>query len=133
MAAELPDSERRRLLTAIGGAGATLVAGCLGDDDPEVPTYRIVFIADGEQYEIEVRETDELLYPALDAGVDIPYVCEVGRCGECTAKYDGDATEIVEHEGNEFLAAEQIEDGWVLTCVAYPRTEFELEVAHPDD
>ncbi len=57
---------------------------------------------------------------------------EVGRCGQCTGKYDGDANEVVTHDGNQFLDEDRIEAGWLLTCVAYPRDDFELEVTHPD-
>ncbi|WIV65692.1 2Fe-2S iron-sulfur cluster-binding protein [Natrialbaceae archaeon AArc-T1-2] len=139
---DLPDVERRRLLTAIGGAGVVVLAGCLDEDDPDaepdddepdndVATYELEFLEYDEI--VEVAEDDEILYPALEADVDIPYVCEVGTCGECTALYDGDATEVVTHDGNEYLEDDQIEDGWILTCVAYPDDDFALEVAHPDD
>ena len=120
----------------MGGAGVVVLAGCLETDEepPEdLATHLVVFFDGGERFEVEIREDEEILYPALDAGVDIPYRCEVGRCGVCTAKYDGDANEVVVHDGNDYLTDEQIEDGWVLTCVAYPRDDSELEVAHPED
>jgi len=129
----LPDEERRRLLTAVGGVGVAVLAGCLGDGESDVAAYNVVFLDQQGQTEIEIAEDEKLLYPALDAGVDIPYACEVGRCGQCTGKYDGDANEVVTHDGNQFLDEDQIEEGWLLTCVAYPRDDFELEVAHPDD
>jgi ferredoxin len=129
----LPDEERRRLLTAMGGVGGTVLAGCLGDGESDVASYNVVFLDQDERTAVEISEDEELLYPALDAGVDIPYACEVGRCGKCTGKYDGNATEVVTHDGNEFLDENQIEVGWLLTCVAYPRDDFELEVAHPDN
>ena len=129
----LPDEERRRLLTAMGGVGATVLAGCLNAGDTGVASYSVVFLDQDGRTEVDISEDEKLLYPALDAGVDIPYACEVGRCGQCTGKYDGNANEIVTHEGNQFLEERQIEEGWLLACVAYPRADFELEVAHPDD
>lgn len=131
---DMPETERRRLLTAIGGAGVTVLAGCIGDDAPaedDVTAYEVVFL--DQEVTVEVREDEPVLDPALDAGVDIPYSCEVGTCGQCTARYDSDANEVVTHDGNDYLTDAQIEDGWVLTCVAYPEDDFELEVAHPDD
>ncbi|MFA9425436.1 2Fe-2S iron-sulfur cluster-binding protein [Natronorubrum sp. A-ect3] len=137
---ELPNEDRRRLLSAVGGVGAVVLAGCLDaetepedepDDDDDVATYDVVFLDHDET--VSITEDEVLLYPALDAGVDIPYTCEVGTCGECTARYDGDATEVITHDGNEYLDDDQVEDGWVLTCVASPEDDFELEVAHPDD
>ncbi|WP_338003490.1 2Fe-2S iron-sulfur cluster binding domain-containing protein [Natronoglomus mannanivorans] len=135
-----PDTERRRLLAAMGSAGAVVLAGCLDDEndtdedgDGEEISHVVAFLEQDERIEVDAPEDEALLYPALDAGVDIPYSCEAGRCGECTVKYDGDANEVVSHDGNEYLDDDQIEDGWVLTCVAYPSDDSELEVAHPDD
>ena len=137
----MSESNRRRFLSSVAGVGAAVVAGCL-EDDPEEPTddeedgvttYLLGFHDQDDRIEVEVREDEEILYPALDADVEIPYTCEIGRCGECTAKYDGNADDVVVHDGNEYLSEEQIEDGWILTCVAYAQDDFDLEVAHPDD
>ena len=146
---ELPNLERRRLLAAIGGTGAVVLAGCADeepaddaddapeepddDEDADVASYELVFRWDDEETAVEVEEDEEILYPALDAGVDVPYSCEVGTCGECTARYDGDASEVVTHDGNEYLDDDQLGEGWLLTCVAYAENDFELEVAHPED
>lgn len=127
----LPDEERRRLLTAIGGVGVTVLAGCLDEGESDVVSYNVVFLDQDGRTEVEISEDEKLLYPALDADVDIPYSCEVGRCGQCTGKYDGNANDVVTHDGNQFLDEDQIKKGWLLTCVAYPRDSFELEVAHP--
>ena len=132
---DMPPTERRRLLAAIGATGVTVLAGCLDtDDDPDgedVDSYEVAFPDQDET--VTVQADENILHPALDAGVDIPYTCEVGSCGECTARYDGDANEVVTHDGNEYLEDDQIEDGWVLTCVGFPEDDFELEVAHPDE
>lgn len=136
---DMSETHRRTLLRAIGGAGAVAVAGCLGEDDDDnqaaddndVETYEITFLEADET--VDVAEDQDILEPSLDAGVDIPYQCEVGTCGQCTARYDGDASDVVTHDGNEYLEDDQIEDGWVLTCVAFPEDDFELEIAHPDD
>lgn len=131
--------DRRQLLSAIGGSGVVVLAGCLGDEDPPeetpdgIPIHTVGFLDNDERITVEISEDEVLIYPALEAGVDIPIRCEVGRCGVCTAKYDGDANDVVVHDGNEYLTDTQISDGWVLTCVAYPRDNFDLRVAHPDD
>lgn len=134
---EPPRCDRRRMLAMAGSAGVVLVAGCADDETPaesdDAESYEVQFLENGEETDVTVSEAEELLYAGLDAGVDIPYACEVGSCGDCTVRYDGDATDVVTHEGNEFLSDDQIEDGWVLTCVAYPRDDSRLEVAHPDD
>ncbi|KOX92672.1 hypothetical protein AMS69_13720 [Haloarcula rubripromontorii] len=117
----------------MGGVGVTVLAGCLGDGESDAASYTVVFLDQDGRTEVEISEDEKLLYPALDADVEIPYACEVVRCGQCTGKYDGNANEVVTHDGNQFLDEDQIEAGWLLTCVAYPRGNFELEIAHPDE
>lgn len=126
----LSDPSRRRALVAMG-SGAFALAGCLDGDD--VPQYLVGFDHDGRRIEVEVNEDERLLYPALDAGVEIPYRCEVGRCGDCTVKYAGDANDVTVHDGNEYLSDEQISNGWILTCVGYARDDFDAEVTQPDN
>lgn len=128
--------ERRHVLITAGSAGAIALSGCLDgetDDDEEAAAHDVTFLENGTETQVTIDETEELLYPALEADVEIPYSCEAGTCGQCTARYDGDATDVVTHDGNEYLEEDQIADGWVLTCVAYPRDSAELEVTHPDD
>ena len=112
-------------MTTIGESAAVVLAGCLEDDTDEVTTYLLVYVDDDGRTEVETPEDEAIMYPALDAGVDIPYSCEVGRCGKCTARYDGDANDVVEHDRNEYLDDDRIADGWVLTCVAYARDDFD--------
>lgn len=126
---DLPDPQRRKFLAAMGGAGMVVLAGCIGDD---ATTYLITFT--DEDIEVEAADDEFILYPSLDQGVDIPFSCEVGRCGLCTIKYDGDANDVVEHtEDQRYLDEDQVEAGWILTCVAYARDDFDAVVTHPDD
>ena len=129
---DLPDPQRRKFLTATAGSGLILLAGCVSDDDQEFETYLITFT--DQDIEVETRD-DELIWDQADeAGVEIPYQCGVGRCGQCTIKYDGDATDVVEHTDDQrYLEPDQVASGWILTCVAYARDDFEAVVAHPDD
>lgn len=129
---DLPNPQRRKFLAAASGSGLLLVAGCLGDDDPDYETYLITFT--DQDIEVEARDDEYIWDQADDAGVDIPYQCGVGRCGQCTIKYDGDANNVVEHTDDQrYLEDDQVGDGWILTCVAYARDNFEAVVAHPDD
>ena len=127
---------RRRLLASVGTAGAVVLAGCAGDGDPqeERDYYEVEFLEFETVLEIDQDPDQTLLYDGLDQGWDLPYACEEGTCGQCTARYDGDANEVIRHEGNEYLDDEQVEDGWFLPCVAYAEDDFAMETnVHPDD
>ncbi len=125
---------RRRLLASVGVTGAVVIAGCMGDDDADRDHYEVEFLEFETVLEIDRDPEQALLYDGLDQGWDLPYACEEGTCGQCTARYDGDATEVIRHEGNEYLEDEQIEDGWFLPCVAYAEDDFAMQTnVHPDD
>lgn len=123
----------------------TGMAGALTEeDDPEEEDTEDDEITDAafhtidflnQEWTIEVPEDQALLIAGEDRGFDLPYQCREGFCGQCTAKIDGDGHELVEMTNNEVdeLTADRIEEGYVLTCVGYPRGSFELEShAAPD-
>ena len=103
------------------------------DDDVDEPDdvgtrHPIRYVNEG--WIIPVGEEQDLLRAAEDAGLEeLPYSCREGRCGVCLSQIDGDATELVEHVSIEYdpLDEDALEEGYVLTCTAQPRGEFELE------
>jgi ring-1,2-phenylacetyl-CoA epoxidase subunit PaaE len=63
---------------------------------------------------------DSILDAALQNGIDPPYSCAGGACGTCKAKVLlGKAV----MDQNHVLDAEEVADGYVLTCQAHPVTE----------
>ena len=69
---------------------------------------------------------DEPLLGALEQhGVSLPYGCRYGGCISCAAKLlDGD----VDQSEGVALNGRQIHDGYVLLCVARPRSDCTLDV-----
>ena len=93
--------------------------------EDEVEYFEIEFTKEGET--IEVANNEPLLDAGEDEGWDLPYACREGQCVSCGGRVSGDARELVEHDNQQMLDDSELEDGYVLTCVAYPRADFTLE------
>ncbi len=82
---------------------------------------------DGERSEtLTVTEDESVLDAAEAAGIGLPFGCKTGACGTCTARLlDG---EITHRRPPRALKKRHLEDGYVLGCIATPRTDASLEV-----
>jgi len=139
---EFPEPMNRSIggggVAAVGGgeAGGELEGGEEGEDtsspgdipEDEVEYFDVEFAKEGET--IEVANNEPLLEAGEDEGWDLPYACRQGQCVSCAGHIaDGDARDFVEHDDQEMLDDPELEDGYVLTCVAYPRDDFTLETS----
>lgn len=69
---------------------------------------------------------DEVLLDALeDQGVSLPYGCRYGGCVTCAAKLI--AGDVDQSEGVA-LKPDQIEEGYVLLCIARPLSDCTFDV-----
>jgi ferredoxin len=78
---------------------------------------------DGATYEVDPRRP--LLDSLRDKGVDLPYGCKYGGCITCAAKLtEGEVTQSRQVALNN----RQINDGYIILCVARPTTDVTLEI-----
>jgi ring-1,2-phenylacetyl-CoA epoxidase subunit PaaE len=89
---------------------------------------KITILVDDEETTFEMSQKQTILEAALKQGVDAPYSCQGGICSSCLARVKSGTAEM---KKNSILTDNEIADGLVLTCQAFP-TSAEIMVDYDD-
>ena len=88
----------------------------------ETKTSSLITVkVDGRTFDFSLdQDSNNILDAALAEGADLPYACKGGVCCTCKARLiEGK----VDMEVNYGLEPDEVEQGFILTCQAHPRSE----------
>ena len=84
-----------------------------------------ITISNRKNKTFEVQGRKPLLQELRSHGVDLPYGCQYGGCITCAAKLiDGE----VDQRSQVALNNRQINDGYIILCVARAKTNCTIEI-----
>ena len=84
-----------------------------------------ITIANRKNSVYKVSGKKSLLQELREQGVDLPYGCQYGGCITCAAKLiEGE----VDQRSQVALNNRQINNGYIILCVAKPKTDCTIEI-----
>ncbi|MDJ0676973.1 MAG: 2Fe-2S iron-sulfur cluster-binding protein [Calothrix sp. MO_167.B42] len=93
-------------------------------------TYTVELQHQGSIHTLQVPENETILSVADAAKLGLPSSCHAGVCTTCAGKITNGGT--VEQTDGMGVYTELQQQGYVLLCVAYPRSDLKIETEQED-
>ncbi|NWF57947.1 MAG: 2Fe-2S iron-sulfur cluster binding domain-containing protein [Fischerella sp.] len=87
-------------------------------------TYTVEIHHQGKIHTLQVPENETILSVADAAGLELPSSCHAGVCTTCAGQIKSGTVDQTDGMG---VSPELQKQGYVLLCVAYPRSDLKIE------
>lgn len=89
------------------------------EEDESIKDQTVTIQYEGNDYQVLVKAHETILEAALREDIDLPYSCQAGMCTACLGKCVSGKVQMDEEDG---LTDKELQQGYILTCVAHPKT-----------